>query len=101
MVCTYRSDLSLHDALPIYLYLNTGRHLEAEQSYQAALSIWTILAEEQPALTEFAVGLASTQAYLGNLFRERGQLEQAVACHAEAIATLEAVFAKQAQYTYA
>src|SRR5207253_1416061 len=97
IVPSYRADLAKSNFNLGNLYQDACRHVEAEQAYREALNIWKILADKQPAVTEFAVGLASTQAYLANV----GQPEHALPWHTEAIASLEAVLAKQPEYNSA
>ena len=56
-----------------------------------------MLARDHPNINTYAVVLGSTQYDLGDVVKNRGQPEAALSWYGQAIATLEAVLAKEAR----
>jgi tetratricopeptide (TPR) repeat protein len=90
----YREHLGVYLNDRANLYKETGRLTEAEQTYLDALDLQRVLAREHPAIARYAVDLAGTQCNLGQLLRNSGRPEAALVWYTQAVATLEAVVAK-------
>jgi serine/threonine protein kinase/tetratricopeptide (TPR) repeat protein len=94
-VAEYRADLAGSHHNLANLYLDTSRSKEAEQAYREALNLYNILVEQHPSVARFAIGLGGTQGDLGDLACDSKRFEAGFSWYAQAIATLEAVLAKQ------
>jgi eukaryotic-like serine/threonine-protein kinase len=77
------------------VYAAANRWPEGERVYREALAIQQDLVRQHPLVLDHAVALGNVQSNLGNLLYQSGQPAAALEWRTQAIATLEAVLAKQ------
>jgi tetratricopeptide (TPR) repeat protein len=71
-----------------------GRRDEAEKAYRSALALWEKLAEQFPAVPDYAMNLGGGYCNFGQLVRDQGQPEAALSWFDKAIDRVQTVLAK-------
>jgi tetratricopeptide (TPR) repeat protein len=92
-------DLS-HNSLG-YLLAGLGRRDEAKKEHRAALDIREKLAEQIPAVPDYAVDLGGGYCNFGNLMSDQGQPDAALPWYDKAISRLQSVLTKDRRLTRA